>query len=194
MSSSASQPPDEPAPQPNAQIVWRGKHLHMAVDGRWEFATRPVKRPAVGIVALPSAGTLVLVEQHRPPVGRTVMELPAGLTGDVAGAEDEPLVVAAQRELLEETGYVAGRWSELGLGYSSPGLTDESIVLFLARDLTKAGAGGGDASEEIVVHEAPIEGIGTWLAERQAVADFKLFAGLYLLQQLLAAEAVAAQA
>jgi ADP-ribose pyrophosphatase len=194
MSSPASQPADEHSPQSGAQVVWRGKHFHMAVDGRWEFATRPVKRPAVGIVAVTSANALVLVEQLRPPVGRTVMELPAGLTGDVAGAEDEPLLVAAQRELLEETGYIAERWTELGLGYSSPGLTDESIVLFLARDLTKVGAGGGDASEEIVVHEAPIEGIGAWLAQRRAVADFKLFAGLYLMEQALAAEAAASEA
>jgi len=162
------------------QIVWQGRHLHMARDGRWEFATRPVKRPAVGIVAVTDQGALLLVEQHRPPVGGTVVELPAGLAGDLPGAEQEPLVEAARRELQEETGYEAQRWTELGMGYSSPGLTDESIMLFLAEGLRKTGPGGGDGDESIVVHEVPLPQLDGWLADRAARIDFKVYAGVYL--------------
>src|SRR5262249_43699134 len=149
----------------------------------WEFATRNTQRPAVGIVAVTDDGKIVLVEQHRPPVGRKVIELPAGLAGDIAGAEDESLLEAAQRELLEETGYTAQRWTQLIEGYTSPGLTDESIVLFLAEGLTKTGAGGGDEGESITIHEVPLNNVLQWLAEHGYSADLKLLAGIYAAQR-----------
>jgi ADP-ribose pyrophosphatase len=145
----------------------------------WEYATRSIARSAVGIVAVTEAGEVVLVEQHRPPVVQNVIELPAGLSGDIVGKEDEPLIEAAKRELLEETGYVADRWTELLTAYSSPGLTDESITLFLAECLKKSGAGGGDHSEDITVHEVPLDGVLAWLKSKAAVADLKLLAGLF---------------
>src|SRR5262245_2271611 len=95
------------------KTLWTGRHLSIVARGKWEYATRNTRRPAVGIVALTDDGKVVLVEQNRPPVGATVIELPAGLAGDIAGAEQEPLLAAAQRELLEETGYVASRWTQL---------------------------------------------------------------------------------
>ncbi len=162
-----------------AETVYQGRHLSMLNRGGWEYATRNTARQAVGIVAVTDAGDVVLVEQHRPPAGRTVIELPAGLCGDIAGKEDEPLVEAAKRELLEETGYVASSWTELTSGYSSPGLTDESITLFLAVGLTREGPGGGDASEAIAVHEVPLATVLRWLRERGAMADLKLLAGLF---------------
>jgi ADP-ribose pyrophosphatase len=151
----------------------------MRSRGGWEYATRNIARPAVGIVAVTDAGDVVLVEQHRPPVGRKVIELPAGLSGDIVGQEDEALLEAAKRELLEETGYVAERWTELLAGYSSPGLTDESITLFLAEGLQQAGPGGGDPSESITVHEVPLDDVLAWLNSKSAVADLKLLAGLF---------------
>ncbi len=173
--------------------VYAGEHLSMARRGSWEYATRNTNRPAVGIVALTDAGDVVLVEQFRPPVGCTVVEIPAGLVGDVAGDEDEGVLKAARRELLEETGYAASRWSELGCGYSSPGLTDETIVLFLAEGLEKQTAGGGDESEEITIHEVPLEQITRWLKDRQLAADLKLFAGLFAAEQHLAQRAAQSQ-
>ena len=111
------------------RTIYAGRHLSMVARGRWEFVTRNTKKPVVGIVAITDAGDVVFVEQYRPPVGRKVVELPAGLAGDIQGAEHEALVEAAKRELMEETGYAARSWTELGSSYSSPGLTDESIVL-----------------------------------------------------------------
>ena len=161
------------------RTLYAGRHLSLVARGRWEFATRPVRRPAVGIIAITEDDRVVLVEQFRVPVEETVIELPAGLTGDVAGSEHESLLESAKRELWEETGYEAERWTELGRGYSSPGLTDEMIVLFLAEGISKCGPGGGDGSENITVHEVPFHHVMTWLTERGAKADLKLLAGLY---------------
>lgn len=168
--------------QNEPRTLWTGRHLSIVARGKWEYATRNTKRPAVGIVALTDEGKVVLVEQHRPPVSSAVIELPAGLAGDIAGAEQEPLVAAAQRELLEETGYTASRWTQLVSGYSSPGLTDESIVFFLAEGLTKTGTGGGCEGEDITIHEISMDNALPWLAKQGHRVDLKLLAGLYAAQ------------
>lgn len=164
------------------RTLWSGRYLSVHARGDWEFATRHTRRPAVGIVAVTEENQVVLVEQFRPAIDSSVVELPAGLAGDIAGQQDEPLVAAAQRELLEETGYTAGRWTELVHGYSSPGLTDEAIVLFLAEQLSKAEAGGGDSTENITIHLVPMDGVLDWLAQRNRRADIKLLAGLHAAQ------------
>lgn len=86
---------------------------------------------AVAVVALDEQGRVLLVEQYRHPVGRRLEELPAGLL-DV---DHEPALAAAQRELAEEGGYEAGQWHVLLDVLTSPGMTDEAIRIYLARDL-----------------------------------------------------------
>ncbi len=89
---------------------------------------------AVGVVALrdsPAGPEVLLVNQYRHPVQRRLDELPAGLL-DVEG---EPGLHCAQRELMEEAGYAADTWHLLVDILTSPGMTDESIRLFLARDV-----------------------------------------------------------
>jgi ADP-ribose pyrophosphatase len=169
------------------QIVYHGRHLSMKKIGKWEYATRNITSPAVGIVAITDDNRVLLVEQFRVPVDRTVIELPAGLTGDIAGFESESLFEAAKRELWEETGYRAERWTELGLGYSSPGLTDEATMLFLAEQVQKHGEAEGDGSESITVHEVPFDDVPRWLTERKAIADWKLYAGLFAAEKLRSA-------
>ncbi|MGW4502795.1 NUDIX domain-containing protein [Micromonospora sp. NPDC004336] len=87
---------------------------------------------AVAVVALDTAGQVVLIRQYRHPVGRHLWELPAGLT-DVSG---EDLAAAAARELAEEVDLVAGRLDVLVDLHSSPGFTNELVRVFLARELT----------------------------------------------------------
>ena len=87
---------------------------------------------AVGIVALDDVGRVVLIKQYRHPVGEKLWELPAGLR-DVQG---EDLVGNAARELAEETDLRAGRFDLLVDLYLSPGFSNETIRLFLARDLS----------------------------------------------------------
>jgi len=87
---------------------------------------------AVGVVATDEDGRVLLIRQYRHPVGRQLWEIPAGLR-DVAG---EPLLETAQRELLEEAGYIAADWQVLADFYTSPGISNERLRIFLARGLT----------------------------------------------------------
>lgn len=86
---------------------------------------------AVAIVALDHEGRIAMIEQYRHPIGRRLWELPAGLLDEI----DEPPVEAAKRELAEETGLAAARWSVLVDVMASPGFTDECVRIFLAEDL-----------------------------------------------------------
>jgi ADP-ribose pyrophosphatase len=87
---------------------------------------------AVGVVAIDDIGRVVLIKQYRHPVHRKLWELPAGLR-DVGG---EQMVVTAARELAEETDLRAGRYDLLIDLYTSPGFSNETIRLYLARDLS----------------------------------------------------------
>ena len=101
-------------------------------DGE-EVGREVVEHPgAVGILALDEAGQVLLIRQYRHPVGRQLWEIPAGLR-DVAG---EPPLATAQRELLEEAGYLAADWQVLADFFTSPGITSERLRVYLARGLT----------------------------------------------------------
>lgn len=170
----------------DVQNLYESDFLRVKRRGRWEFVERANARAAVVIVALTDAGELVLVQQPRPPVNTSVIELPAGLVGDIEGAEDEPMARAAARELQEETGYSAGAWQFVMAGPPSAGLANEQAVFYLATDLTKTGAGGGDDSEQIAVHTVSLNAIRQWLAAREAdglQVDPKVYAGLYFAGQ-----------
>ena len=88
---------------------------------------------AVAIAALDDDDRLMMIYQYRHPVGRRLWELPAGLL-DVAG--EDPVATAA-RELEEEAGLAATEWSVLVDVASSPGFSDESVRVFLARGLSE---------------------------------------------------------
>lgn len=157
----------------------------MVSHGGWEACERVKAAGVVTIVAVTRDNRLVLTEQFRPPVGRRVIEMPAGLAGDVAGEEHEALAEAARRELLEETGCSADAMEFLTAGPSSAGLTSEVITFFRAVGVRKTGPGGGDGSESIVLHEVPLAGIRGWLRDREAdglLVDPKVYAGLLFLQ------------
>jgi 8-oxo-dGDP phosphatase len=96
-------------------------------------AREVVEHPgAVAVVALDDVGRVLMIRQYRHPASALFWEVPAGLR-DVAG---EPLLVTAQRELLEEAGYRASDWRVLADFFSSPGISTERIRVFLARSVT----------------------------------------------------------
>jgi len=168
---------DEPA-----VTLAQGKYLRLVSQGTWEYADRTHASGAVVIVAVTPERKLLLVEQYRIPLGCRAIELPAGLVGDVPGEEHEALQIAAERELLEETGYTAAEWQWLMTGPSSPGMCTELLSLFLAKNLSREHAGGGDSTEDIVVHEIPLAEVPQWLHAQHAAGkaiDTKVYAGMY---------------
>jgi len=86
---------------------------------------------AVGVIALDDEQRVLLVQQYRHTVRQLLWEPPAGLLDEPG---EDPLV-AAQRELFEEAHHRADRWDVLVDAFTSPGMTDESIRIYLARDV-----------------------------------------------------------
>jgi nicotinamidase/pyrazinamidase len=160
----------------------QGHFLRLVSRGGWESVERVGSSGVVAIVAVTAQRELILVEQYRPAVGRNVIELPAGLVGDHDGGAEEDERAAAERELLEETGYAADHFEYLTEGPSSAGMSSERIVFYRAVGLRRDGPGGGDDSEDIRVHHVPLERVTDWLREcqrRDADVDPKVFAGLH---------------
>lgn len=173
------------------QILATGQFLQLIREGRWEFTERIGVTGVVAVLAMTSDDALVLTEQYRPPVGKRVIDLPAGLAGDICGQEAEDFSAAALRELEEETGFTAKSMRPLATLPTSPGLTSETIDLYLAESVTQIGAGGGDEHEEITVHVVGRRDIAAWLDERAAqgcLIDSKVYAALWWSDQLLNSE------
>jgi ADP-ribose pyrophosphatase len=163
--------PDADAPE---ETMWAGRFISAKRRGRWEYATRARDIRAVVILAIDD-GHVLLVDQHRVPLGRRCLELPAGLVGD--GAAGEAVEVAAVRELEEETGYRAERVVDLGRFHASPGMSSEGFTLLRAEGLRRVGEGGGVEGEEIAVHRVPLAQAAEFVAERRAAGvaiDVKL--------------------
>jgi len=99
-----------------------------------------VRHPGgVGVLPLHEDGSVTLIRQLRPAVDRILLEIPAGRLDP----GEEP-AACGSRELVEETGLVAGRLESLGIMHSSPGVFDEVIHLFLATGLVQ-----GEADPEL---------------------------------------------
>jgi ADP-ribose pyrophosphatase len=162
-------------------VLHAGNFLSLVREGPWEFVTRRGKaQGVVGVIAVTHDNHLLLVEQFRPPVGCRVIEPPAGLAGDGA---PEALSAAAARELLEETGHVpGGPLTLLMMTPSSPGLSDEVIVMYLARGCRRVSSRIGEGDEQITLHAVPLGPVAAFLMDRQregVMVDFKIAAGLW---------------
>jgi ADP-ribose pyrophosphatase len=147
------------------EIVWQGKFVTAKRRGRWEYVGRARNIRAAVILATVD-GDVLLVEQYRVPLGKNCLELPAGLIGDDAEGEDD--LVAAGRELEEETGYRAGKLADLGTFYSSPGMVSESFTLVRATELEQTGPGGGVEGENITVHRVRLADVAAFVAAKRA--------------------------
>ena len=147
-------------------VEWRGKYLEVHRAGTWEYVARTGAIGAAVILALTDAAEVVLVEQHRTPLGRACIELPAGLVGDLSAGETP--AASAARELAEETGFAAARWETIGEFATSPGMSSETFTLFRATGLTRTGPGGGTDGEDIIVHVVPLAGVTGFIAAARA--------------------------
>jgi ADP-ribose pyrophosphatase len=157
----------------------RFQRLTAPEEQRWRRRNRPERYSAKESFCGWSA-----TDQFRPAVGKFVIDLPAGLSGDIKGQEDEGHAVSALRELFEETGFVAETLKHLADCPSSPGLTSEVVSYFLAHQVTRVTEGGGVESEQIRVQTPKLRTIKKWLAEQVAAGkliDPKVYAGLYFI-------------
>lgn len=167
------------------QVLFNGRWLRLLKRGRWEYAERTNPGGGVIIIAVTPDEKILFVEQWREAVQSHTIEMPAGLVGDADGGPNESAVAAAQRELLEETGYRAARVQFLMSGPSSAGMSNEVIAFVRAYDLAREHTGGGDRTENIRVHEVPRREAPRWLLDKAREGfsiDPKLFAGLYFLE------------
>ncbi len=165
-----------------SEILFEGKFLRVKSKSHWEYIERCKTGAVVAILAITAKRELILVEQFRVPMNKRVIEIPAGLAGDIKGEENEALTAAARRELLEETGYEAQQMEYLTDGPPSAGLSTEVVTFFWAHELREVSEGGGDGSENIQVHVVPLAKLKPWLeAKRQedCLVDYKIYAALY---------------
>lgn len=166
-------------PMPRAsRTVFRGRLIRVQVD-RVRLGGRTVEREvvhhpgAVAVVAVTPAREAVLVNQYRHPVRARLWEIPAG----TLEPGEKPLD-AARRELEEETGYRAGRWTRLAEVYTTPGFCTEKMVIFLALDLEEGAARPQD-DEEIQVCRVPLDEVAGWIRSGK-LQDAKTVLGLLL--------------
>ncbi len=144
--------------QLSSELIFDGKVVHLYFDKialpNGNEATREYIRHigAVCVVPITDKGEVVCVRQYRYPLGRTVLEIPAGKL-DYKG---EDTMEAAKRELREETGAICESLEFIGKLHPSPAILDECISMYLARGLSW-GDTDPDDDEFIQIEKVPLD-------------------------------------
>ncbi len=168
----------------DSAIVYEGDFIRVLKDnvrlpdgsiGTREHIAHP---GAVAILALLDNGNLLLERQYRYAPQREFIELPAGKID-----HGEDILLCAQRELLEETGYVASEWRHLSTAWPCIGYTNERIEYFLARGLTHQGRDLDDG-EFLEVFELSLPEALEWIRLGR-INDSKSMVGLFWLEKML---------
>jgi len=160
-----------------ARRAWRGSFLddrsdRVALPAGSEACREYIVHPgAVMIVALLGDDRVVVERQWRYPMGRAMLEFPAGKL-----EPGEPVLDCAVRELIEETGYRAAEWARAGILHNAIGYSDEGIEIWFARGL-RNGERSLDAGEFLDVFEASIDELEQ-AAYRGEITDAKTLIGL----------------
>jgi ADP-ribose pyrophosphatase len=147
-------------------------------DGTTALREYVVHPGAAIILPLFDDGSVLLERQFRYPLGQHFYELPAGKLE----AEEAP-IETAKRELLEETGYAAAEWRELGQLHPCIGYSDERIDFFLARKLEFRGA-RPDEGEFLETLRVPLPECMEWIRHGR-ITDTKTILGLFWAEKLL---------
>lgn len=158
--------------------IYRGKLLDLGLETidlpNGESAELEIARHPGGaaVVAMDNQGRVCLLRQYRHATDGWLWELPAGKL-----EPGEPPFSAARRELSEEAGVKAERWSELGTMHSSPGILTEIIHLYLADGLRQA-ALDHETHEVIEIHWLPFGQVLDWCCD-DTITDAKTLIGLF---------------
>jgi ADP-ribose pyrophosphatase len=158
--------------------IYDGRILNLRVDkvklpdGRISNREVVEHKPAVVVVAENERSEVLLITQHRYPVGRTIIELPAGIAE--AG---EDYAAAAERELREETGWKPAKVEKIAEFYSSPGFTSELLIMFYASGLTRDSLPQDD--DEFIIPRFASRADVRSLIANGGVKDCKTMCGLY---------------
>jgi len=169
--------PDFTESKLSSKTVYQGKLLHVMEDqvrlpdgktARREYILHP---GAAMMVPFLDPDTVVLVRQYRYPLARHFYEIPAGKID----RSEEPLA-AARRELREECSYEAGEWRRLATIHPGIGYSNETIELYLARNLTHVGH-ARDEEEFLEVVNVRLDEALAWVREGK-ITDQKTVIGL----------------
>jgi ADP-ribose pyrophosphatase len=145
----------------DSQVPFQGKVFSVTTDTVTEpggvTSTRDVIRHSGSVVILavdasvnPADPTILIERQYRHAAGQFLYELPAGRI-----EPGEAPLAAAKRELIEETGFRAKKWSPLVRYYASPGFLTETMQIFLAEDI-RPGTAEPEEDEKIALHHIPL--------------------------------------
>lgn len=162
--------------------IFEGKIIKLQVDDvvlpDGKTAKREiVKHPgAVAVIALTDEGKIIMVEQYRKPLERSLLEIPAGKLEP----GEKPEITAA-RELEEETGYAAGKLEYLTSFYTSPGFADELIHIYIATELKKMeNPPNGDEDEFVELYEVTLDEAVKYMEEKRIYDAKTVYAVQYL--------------
>lgn len=170
--------------QLNTRLMYDGNFIQVRKDeirlpdgatSTREYITHP---GAVAVLALLDNGNLVMERQYRYAPQQEFIELPAGKID-----HGEDILLCAQRELLEETGYVASEWIHLTTAWPCIGYADERMEYFLARGLTEQGRKLDDG-EFLEVFELSLSDAIDWIRQGK-INESKTIVGLFWLEKYL---------
>lgn len=167
------------SPTSTRRLIHRGRKFDFEMVNVRLPSGRTVEREvvrhpgAVLIIPVLDDNRVVLIRNYRIALGDTVFECPAGTL-----EPPEPPETCASRELIEETGYRAATMIPLGWFYTTPGLTDEKMFAFVARDLTPAGQ---DLQDDECITVSPVSIDAAFdMIDRGEVRDAKSMLALLL--------------
>lgn len=169
----------------DSRIVFDGRLVKLRVDtvrlpdGKEARREIVVHRGAVAMVPLLDHDKVVMVRQYRQAAGEVLLEIPAGTS-----EPDEDLLTCADRELQEETGYKAGRITEMFKSYLAPGYSSEMLHTFLAQDLIKVESCNDEDEFLEVVEMSMNEAVD--LIRTGEIKDAKTICGILMAQKVLA--------
>jgi ADP-ribose pyrophosphatase len=177
------------------QIKWKGQFLscsiinyrdRQGIERQWECVERVNTDGIVIIVPINRQKEVIVIRQYRPPLNAYIIEFPAGLCD-----KGELIEQAAQRELLEETGYGGGQFTLLTQGPVSVSSSRSILHVFLAHDLEYKGSPGMDENEDIQVLKTTLDKFYDHMEvfeKTGAMVDLKIYGFLELAKRKLRKE------